>query len=164
MNYLLQRNGDHYLIMHAETGQCAGYLEPKKGGSEFIVHRGLTHGNEREKIAVIKSIDEAVPTLAAYNEKTPPRWTGGAKARRYIKWTFYGVLTVERQGSREWTADRSSDMLLRDGVEATFMTSEEARRVADLHLRDGYPNCAVVNDGFSWDDLTHLPSGCRNQR
>ena len=76
MSYQLKTDNQGYHVMHVETGECAGYLERQKKGSGFIVHRALALRNEREKIAVIKSVDEAVPTLAAYNEKTPPRWTG----------------------------------------------------------------------------------------
>jgi hypothetical protein len=157
MIYQLKTHDQGHHIMHIETGECAGYLEPLKNSSGFIVHRALALGNEREKIAVIKSVDEAVPTLAAYYEKNPPQWKGGAKARRYIKWTFHGVLTVERQGSREWTAELSGDILVRDGEEAIFATSDEAKRVADTHMRDGFGNSGPVHDGFSWDDrLTRL--------
>jgi hypothetical protein len=158
MTHQLFMHGDGHHIMHAETGDYAGYLEPLKRGSGFIVHRALTLRNEREKIAVIKSIDEAVPTLAAYYKKNPPRWKGGAKARRYIKWTFYGVLTVECQEPGRWAVDRNTDMLLCNGLEASFVTSQEAKHVADIHQRDGFPNSVPINDGFSWDE----PSGAKH--
>jgi hypothetical protein len=93
-----------------------------------------------------------VPALAGYNEKHPPQWTGGAKAKRYEKWTFYGVLTVERQGRREWTVQRSGEVLVRDGEDAVFATSDEAKQAADIHMRDGFPNSETVDDGLSWDD------------
>jgi hypothetical protein len=152
MVYQLKTYDQGHHIMHVETGECAGYLEPLKNRSGFIVHRVLALGNERVKIAVIKSIDEAAPTLAAHYKKNPPRWKGGAKARQYIKWTFHGVLTVERQGPGQWTVDRNTDMLQRGDMDAIFATSEEAKRVADDHMRDGFPTAVPINDGFSWDD------------
>jgi hypothetical protein len=165
MIYQLKTHDQGHHIMHVETGECAGYLEPLKNGSGFIVRQALALGNEREKIAVIKSIDEAAPTLEAYFENNPPRWKGGAKARRYIKWTFYGVLTVERQGPREWIVDRNTDRLQRDdGMEAIFETSEEAKRVADNHMRDGFLTAVPINDGFSWDGNTIELPDCRLRR
>jgi len=107
----------------------------------------------------LTSIDEAVPTLGAYYEKNPPRWKGGAKARRYIKWTFYGVLTVERQGPGEWTVERSGAILVRSDDDAIFATSEEAKRVADIHIQDGFPNAEPVDDGFSWYDYRACVAG-----
>jgi hypothetical protein len=151
MIYQLRMDGQSHLIMHVETGECAGYLAPLKDSSGFIVHRALALGNERQKIAVIKSLDEAVPALAADYEKNPPPWKGGAKARQYIKWTFYGVLTVERQGPGQWAAERNTDRLQRDDIWAIFGTAEEAKHAADNHMRDGFPTAMPINDGFSWD-------------
>jgi hypothetical protein len=37
-------------------------------------------------------------------------------------------------------------------MDAIFATSEEAKRVADDHMRDGFPTAVPINDGFSWDD------------
>jgi hypothetical protein len=39
---------------------------------------------------------------------------------------------------------------LTDGKIAIFATCEEAQRAADAHLRDGYPNSEIIDDGFSW--------------
>jgi hypothetical protein len=108
--------------------------------------------NERQKIAIVKSVDEALPALADYNERHPPRWVGGAKAKRYSKWTFYGVLTVEREGPREWAVERSGEVLMRDGDYTVFATSDEAKQAADIHMRDGFPNSEQVDDGCSWSD------------
>jgi hypothetical protein len=108
--------------------------------------------SERQKIAIIKSVEEAVPTLADYNQNNPPRWVGGAKAKRYEKWTFYGVLAVERQGRSEWTVQRSGEVLFCDRGEAMFATSDEAKQAADIHMRDGFPNSEPVDDGYSWSD------------
>ena len=33
---------------------------------------------------------------------------------------------------------------------AVFKTPEEAQRTADAHLQDGYPNSAIINDGYRW--------------
>lgn len=150
MIYQLVVDKHGYHIRHLETGEYVGWLEPLKAGSEFVVRRAMIPCNEREKIAIVKSVDEAVPALADYNEKHPPQWMGGAKAKRYEKYTFYGVLIVQRSGPGEWTVERCLEMLNRDGTYATFATSDEAKRVAEMHLRDGFPNSKRVEDGLYW--------------
>ena len=151
MTYQLVTHDDGYHIKHVEADEYVGWLIPLKGG--FVVHRAMVLSNERQKIAFVKSVDEAVPALADYNEKHPPRWVGGARAKRYEKWTFYGVLAVERQGLREWAVERSGEVLQRDGDDALFATSDEAKEAADIHMRDGFPNSEQIDDGLSW----HLP-------
>jgi hypothetical protein len=121
------------------------------GEDAHFVRRVLTLGNERQKIAFIRSLDEAVPALAANYEKNPPRWKGGAKAKEYRKWTFYGVLTAARQGPSEWSAARNTDFLEHDGMWAVFKTAREAMRAADNHMRDGFADYPVLNDGYSWE-------------
>jgi hypothetical protein len=159
MTYLLKTDNQSHHIMHVETDECVGYLKPLKRG--FILYRALTDG--RKKIAVINSVDEAVPTLAAYNEKHPPQWMGGAKARCHNKWTFYGVLKVERQARGEWTVERSRELLACGGAYAVFPTAEEAKHMADIHMCDGFPNSVPVDDGFSWDDCLTRVVYCQSQ-
>ena len=40
--------------------------------------------------------------------------------------------------------------MLRDGKPAIFASHVEARRAADMHVRDGYPNSDRINDGYTW--------------
>jgi hypothetical protein len=146
-NFIMNADGSH--VMHPETRECAGWIRPLKGGG-FSVHRHMAVGNQREKIATVKSADEAVSVLAAYYSENPPVWIGGKNASRYTKWTLYGYLTVERQGTKRWIAMRYRNALLHEGDDAIFTTAEEAKSMADQHLRDGFPNVAPANDGFSW--------------
>jgi hypothetical protein len=162
MSYQLQTHDHGHHIKHLDTDECAGYVKPLKNGSGFSVHRALTLMNEKDRIATVGSIDEAVNALAAYYEENPPRWKrekayrftradGYAPYTAHVKWTFYGVLIVERQGPGEWSAERNGDMLQRHENWAIFRTADEAKHVADKHMRDGFANYPVITDGYSWD-------------
>ena len=60
-----------------------------------------------------------------------------------MKWSFYGVFTVKKNEADLWVASRCNDMLLRNGVVATFANAELARYVVDLHCRDGFWELAL---------------------
>jgi hypothetical protein len=162
------------LFFHVETGQCVGRVIPLKNGKGFSVHRAMMiNGNERDKIGVVKSMDEALPKLADYYEKNWPQWKRTRNGRHdgdagytmyteFNKWSFYGVFTVKQQEDGHWAATRCSDALLHDGEEAIFSTAEIARHVADLHERDGFANYPAINDGYSWDGRPWiLPGACQ---
>ena len=40
--------------------------------------------------------------------------------------------------------------MLRNGGSASFATLEEAQRAADAHASEGYPNSAMIYDGFAF--------------
>jgi len=112
---------------------------------------------------VAKSIEEALPKLTDYSQKNWPQWKRIREHRfdrdaaytmytAHVKWSFYGAFTVKQREDGRWVADRCSDALLHDGEEATFATAELARRVADLHERDGFVNLPSLGDGYSWQD------------
>ncbi len=170
MRYEFQQQGDQFI--HTETGQCAGYVVPLKSGKGFSVHRALTEINERDKVAVVKSIHDALPTLTTYYVENRPRWKRTRQSRHdraagyimytaFIRWTFYGVFTVKQQEDGQWVVTRCTEALLQNGRTATFTTSEVARHVADLHERDGIANYPALDDGYSWEIYPRLPSGCQ---
>jgi hypothetical protein len=164
MRNVFRRQDDHFF--HVETGECAGYIVPLKSGKGFSVHRALTGINERDRIAVVKSIDEALPALTEFYETHWPRWkrtresqfdrdTGYTMSTAYIKRSFYGFLKVKQQDDGQWVATRYTDTLLKNGIEATFPTAEIARHVVDLHERDGLSNFPL-RDGYSWEDRCQM--------
>jgi hypothetical protein len=173
MQYELRQQGD--MFFHVETGQCVGYAVPLSNGKGFSVHRAMKiDGNERDKIGVVKSMDEALPKLTDYYEKNWPQWKRLRDSRfdynrneytmftKFIKWTFYGVFTVKQEETGRWVATRCTDPLLHDGEEAIFSTAGIARQVADLHDRDGFANYPALNDGYSWDGRPWiLPGACQ---
>jgi hypothetical protein len=147
MKYLLLKYDDEYIILNDISDYHAGYVRPLELGRRGLRYRVQNDGGD--EIAVVKSIDDAIPALAAYYEKNLPRWERKS-ATRYIEWTQFGLLRVEQDQPRRWLAYRDDYPLLRDGKPAVFAVSEEAQRATDAHLRDGYPNSEAINDGFSW--------------
>jgi hypothetical protein len=155
------RQQDH-LFFHVESGHCVGRVVPLKDGKGFSVHRTMMiSSNERDKIGVVKSMDEALPKLTDFYEKNWPQWKRTRNSRhdgdagytmytQFIKWSPYGVFTVKRQHDGLWVASRCNDALLHDDNVATFGTAELAQHVADLHERDGFANYPALNDGYSW--------------
>jgi hypothetical protein len=75
-------------FMDVETDQCAGLIKPLKGGKGFSVHRALTNGYERNRIAVVKSIGDALPALTTYYDENPPRWKGKYRISGGMAGTF----------------------------------------------------------------------------
>jgi hypothetical protein len=149
------------LFFHIDSGHCAGHIVPSRNGKGFSVHRALTNADERDKIGAVNSMDEALPLLTEYYVKNWPLWkrkresqfdrnTGYTMFTAHVKWSFYGVFTVEQQDGR-WVVSRCTDALLHGGKKATFETAEIARCVADLHEHDGFADYPALDDGYAWD-------------
>ena len=165
MKYLLQKcSDDEYDIINDDADFLVASiyaLRPGEGGPGYRVQIWVSAKDDEPEF-VIKSIDEAIPAVAAYYEAHPPRWEPesdrspryaemGPCRARYIKQTQFGQLWVDQIESGQWVAYRMGHGLLIDrGKIAIFETCEEAQHAADAHLRDGYPNSETINDGFSW--------------
>jgi hypothetical protein len=158
MKYLIEPQGDdHFAIVNDDADCHVGYVALR--GARYHVENV-----EDKEIAVVQSLDDAIPALATYYEENPPQWepesestTYGSNADalarcgpRFIKETQFGPIWVEQIKSERWVAYRNHHELLIDGNMAVFNTCDEAQRAADAHLSDGYPNSATINDGFSW--------------
>jgi hypothetical protein len=166
MRYEFHQQGDQFI--HTETGQYAGRVIPLKSGEGFSVHRDLTNLNECDKIGVVKSIDEALQYLTDYYVKNPPQWKHTRNGRfnhgegytmftAFIKWTFYGVFTVEQQATGQWVVTCCSEGLLHHGQKAIFTTAEVAQYVVDRHERDCFSDYPALDDGYSWEGYRPLP-------
>jgi hypothetical protein len=164
MRYLLQKyeREDHFDVINDDADSLVASVEPlgpDDGGPGYRVQiEAFTECPE----FVIKSIDEAIPAVAAYCEANAPQWEPesdespryaemGPCRARYIKDTQFGHLWVDQIESGQWVAYRMGYALSIDGGKiAKFATCEEAQRAADAHFRDGYPNSEMANDGLSW--------------
>jgi hypothetical protein len=163
MRYLLQKYKlqDYEVINDDADFLVASVyaLGPDEGGSGYRVRiEAFTECPE----FVIKSIDEAIPAVAAYCEANAPQWEPESDdsphyaemepcRARYIKDTQFGHLWVDQIEPGQWVAYRMGYALSIDGGKiAKFATCEEAQRTADAHFRDGYPNSETINDGLSW--------------
>ena len=157
-------------FFHVDSGHCAGRVVALENGKGFSVHRAFTDADERDKIGVVKSMNEALPKLADYYEKNWPKWKRTRKARHhedgrytmyteFAKWSPYGVFNVTQQEDGLWVASRCRDALLLEGKEAFFSTAEIAKHVVDLHEWDGFGSYPAIDDGFTWDGRPWIVTG-----
>jgi hypothetical protein len=162
MKYLmLRRNDDCYDIVNDDANYLVASARPAKGGPGYRVRICMTDDDKCLEL-LIKSINEAIPAVAAYYEANPPRWEPDSDLTprcaamepcraRYFKETQFCYLWVGQGKSGQWVAYRDGHGLSFDcGKIAVFATCKEAQRAADAHFRDGYPNSEVAKDGLSW--------------
>ena len=165
MKYLLLRhNHDCYDIANDDSNfhvASVYRLRPDGDGPRYRVEIPVPSTDDDHAVFV-KSIDEAIPAIAAYYEANPPRWVPKSDLTplyatmepcraRYFKETQFGNLWVDQVKSGQWVAYRDCHGLsVAGGKIAKFATREEAQRAADTHFRDGYPNSETTDDGLSW--------------
>jgi hypothetical protein len=148
MNYVILKNYDHYAIVNDDADFIVGRVYPLDGQG-FQVSADMPPDWGNGDVAVVESLDDAIPALAAYYENHPPKWESET-ATRYEKQTQLAVLRVEQGCRGNWLAYRDDHPMLRDGMLAYFTTCEEAQQSADAHLLDLYPNAKPIYDGLSW--------------
>jgi hypothetical protein len=139
---LLSPRSDGFVIVHVESNCHIGYADRR--GTKYRVQND--YGDD---IAIVSSIDKAIPALLDYYEEHPPRWERDG-ATEYSKLSQFGFLQVEQDQTGHWSAYRNDHLLLRDGKPAIFTTCEEVQHAADNHLHDGLPESEVHADGLSW--------------
>jgi hypothetical protein len=149
MNYVLVRYYDHYAILNDDADFIVGRVYPLNGQRFRVTADLVPEDCDDDEIAVINSLDEAIPALAAHYERNPPRWQRES-ATRYTEWTQFALLAVEQVQRGNWLAYRDNYPLMRNGKPASFATFGDAQRAADAHLLDYYPNSETISDGLSW--------------
>ena len=150
MTFVLLKRCDHYVIVNDDADFIVGSVYPRNGreGPYRVTADVGPLGRETTEAGTVNSLSDAIPAFLAYYEKYPLRWDW-----IYNEWwknTLYANLLVARDQQGYWSAYRDEYPLLRDGKPARFATSEEAKRAADTHELDGYPNAKEVSDGLSW--------------
>jgi hypothetical protein len=137
----LQKQGGDFVIINEHRDCAAGFIWARYEVVDYYSN----------KIAVVRSVDEAVAALAAHLKATPPRWESGGTGR-YMKLTheYCDSLEVEKTQDGRWTAVRNGWMLGNADGPVTFETAAQARRAADLHADDGHPDSTSPADGLSW--------------
>ena len=143
--YLIHPEPDKLVVVHIAS-DCTVVGHARRQGGKYCVET-----DQGDKVAVVKSIGEVIPALLDHREKHPAQWQGD-EATGYSKLAHFGDVRVERDQSGSWTASRNDGFaLLRDGKPAEFDTARDARRAAETHLRDGYPDSSPIADGFTWE-------------
>jgi hypothetical protein len=144
MKYLFQKYAYYYDILNDDADF--------KAGSVYPVHSRGPHNVCDDKgydVAVVRTIGDAIPALAKFYEKHPPRWHPGNPGS-YNMSTQFGNLRVERDQNRNWLAYRGKFPMMRGGEPATFRTFRKAQRAAEAHLTDYFPNSEIIDDGLLW--------------
>jgi hypothetical protein len=162
MNYLLEPRGENsFAIVNENCNFYIGHVYLMNGR----YHVWCSVNDDEVEVAVVKSLNDAIPAFAAYYASHPPQWeptdlagwvitppaAHRGTATRYSKLTDFGGLDVMQEQPGQWVAYRNSEFpLLRDGKPAIFATREKAQRAADTHVREGYPNSDRIDDGYEW--------------
>jgi hypothetical protein len=150
MTFVLLKNYDHYAIVNDDADFIAGRvycLNGQRGPYEVTSRIGPSY--QPDDIAVVKSLDDAIPTFIDYYEKNPVPWERESSAF-YSRYTMFVCLWVEQDQQGDWLAYRNDYPMLQGTKPARFATCADAQRAADAHERDFFPNAEVIDDGFSW--------------
>jgi hypothetical protein len=150
MTFVLLKNYDQYAIVNDDADFIAGSVHPLNGCEGPYRVRAHVGPLDREtsEVGIVNSLTDAIPAFLAYYENNPPRWERVHNS--YWKDTLYVFLRVEQDQQGYWSAYRDDYALLRDEKPACFATYTDARRAADAHELDLYPNTQTIDDGFSW--------------
>jgi len=110
---------------------------------------------EGETVGFVNDVTDAVQMLLDYFKEHPPQWEERGP-RGYAKYSPFGMLEVQQDQLGSWFVYRDErDLLIRpDGAPAVFRTAEEARSVADAHLR--HKLGTESKEGFEWLLWTEL--------
>jgi hypothetical protein len=103
-----------------------------------------------EKIAEVNYRVDIIPAIVSFYQNNPLKWVRDGLAR-YIRFTDFGELRVERVQTGEWEAFRAGFPLRHHGQRARFWTMEEAQQIADAHKAEGFPNAEILFDSFAWE-------------
>jgi hypothetical protein len=158
MTLLLFKNYDHYTIRNDDADFLIGQVYPLRGQEgPYRVLPSFNPGHQRDPIAIVKSLDEAIPAFLAYYKKNPVQWER-EKPALYWRHTMFVCLRVEQDQQGHWLAYRDDYPLLENlCAPARFKTCADAKRAADVHELDLFPNAKVIDDGYSWLPDPEIP-------
>jgi hypothetical protein len=148
--FLLLKNYDHYTIINDDADHIVGRVYPLRGQQgPYRVTSSIGPECQREGVGIVKSLDDAVPAFLDYYKKNPVPWEWERPALHF-RHTMFVDLRVEQDQRGHWLAHRDHYPMLQDTKPARFKTSIDAKRAADAHELDLFPNAKVVEDGLSW--------------
>jgi hypothetical protein len=151
MTFYLLNRCDHYAIVNDDARFIVARVYPlrgREGPYKIIPGIGPAY-QERDKVGIVKSLDEVIPAFIDYYKRNPVPWERVSPAL-YMKHTMFVYLRVEQDQQRNWLAFRDDYPMLQDTKPAHFATCADAQRAADAHELDLFANAKVIEDGFSW--------------
>ena len=132
-------------VYNGDTGAIAGCAYPDVDGY-LVVCDDLF-----DPIARVQTVVSIVPVIASHHRRYPHRWERELDGN-WVRWTQYGELRVARVDIRKFGLSRNGCSFHDERWDRpTFTSAAEAKRVADRHMRQGYPNSDPIPDGLSWD-------------
>lgn len=132
-------------VLNRDTGAIAGWA--RSGDDDWLT----VCDDLFDPIACVQTVDFIVPTIAMHYKHHPHRWEREFRGD-WTRWTQYGELRVTKIATRRFQVSRNDHSLHDDRWHlATFSTLSQAKRAADFHMRQGYPNSDPIPDGLSWD-------------
>jgi hypothetical protein len=141
MSYFFQPCGQSIRIIDPDAEFLFGHVDLPQEGYRVQDAQGNT-------IAVVNSINDALPILLDHYEKHPPQWMQDS-VTEYSKDTRFGLLSVGQEPLGFWSVYRNyHTILLHNGKPSVFRTADEAKAAADAHLRD--ETGEVSSDGYEW--------------
>ena len=144
-DYELQRAPGRWEVFNGDTGALAGSASPNDAGN-LVVYDDLA-----DPIAQVQTVAFIVPTIANHHKRHPHRWQRELDGD-WTRWTQYGELRITKLDDRRYKLSRNGHSLHDEHWHRpTFTSLAEAKRVADRHMRQGYPNSDPIADGLSWD-------------
>jgi hypothetical protein len=96
MTFVLLKNYDHYVIVNDDADFIVGRvycLNGQRGPYEVTSRIGPSY--QPDDIALVKSLDDAIPTFIDYYEKNPVPWERESSAF-YSRYTMFVCLWVEQ--------------------------------------------------------------------
>jgi hypothetical protein len=147
MRYRLFHYGvdDYFDILAEETSIVVGTVYLTDPGYRIVREAEP----ERKEVAIVSSIDQALPVFAAHVSTHPRQWARTG-LMEYKKDTDYGeTLRVQQNSVGDWRTFREDCELGDNNGPVTFPTALQAQRAADLHRHDG-SNSVCPGDNLSW--------------
>src|SRR5215467_14401940 len=96
--YLLAPRKDGFAIVHVESSAHLGYIDPC--GAKYRVQN-----DGWDEVAIVDSMDEAIPALLTYFETHLPQWER-TSAITYTLLTPFGLFQIEQDQFGQWLAAR----------------------------------------------------------
>jgi hypothetical protein len=150
MTLSLRKRYDHFAILNEDANFIVGRVYPLNGSQgPYKVSSGIGPSHQQDQIGVVNSLNEAIPAFVDFYKKHPVPWEQESSAL-YWRHTMFTILRVERDQQGHWRAYRDDYPLLQDTKPARFGKCVDARRAADVHELDIYPNAKVIDDDLSW--------------
>jgi hypothetical protein len=151
MSFFLLKRYDYYAIVNDDARLIVGRVDPLPGRQGlYKVTSGIgPMYEESDEVGIVNSLNDVIPTLIDHYKRNPVPWEQDGPAL-YWRHTMFVALRVEQDQQGHWLAFRDDYPMLQDTKPAHFASCTDAKRAADAHELDLFPNANAIEDGLSW--------------